>query len=402
MILLPPVRPEDALARYVNRDRSPAEVTVSDRTETSARLSFSSGDWRGAAWRHSVLWRKPKDSDGRTAILFITGDGPRDGDLRDIALLSQATSMPIAMLFDIPNQPLFGLKEDDLIAHTFQKYLDTGDRDWPLLLPMARAAIRAMDVIERTYGVKRFVVTGASKRGWTTWLTAATGDPRIVGIAPMVFDNLDFARQLPHQKELWGDYSPQIQDYIRRGLQARLEEPRGRELLRMVDPWTYRNKIRMPKLVVNGANDPYWATDAFRIYRDGLKGATYLNTTPNAGHDLGPKLPAIAAVGAFARSLAGRFRMPRVTFREKVADGTYTLNVDAPGARRIVVWGATAETGDLRKAEWTRLVTETGPKSRTSTRVTGVAGIYAEAVFAPEGREFSLCTPVKIVRQGVK
>ena len=143
-----------------------------------------------------------------TAILFITGDGPRPGDNIDLGLISGATQLPVYMLFNIPNQPLWDMKEDDLIAHTFNKYLETKDPTWPLLFPMTKSAIKAMDAIQdfsakTGHPVKKFIVTGASKRGWTTWLTAATRDKRVVGIAPLVFDNLNFTPQMSHQLEHW-------------------------------------------------------------------------------------------------------------------------------------------------------------------------------------------------------
>ena len=39
--------------------------------------------------------------------------------------------------------------------------------------------------------LKKFMVAGGSKRGWTTWTTAAV-DKRVFGAIPIVMDMLDF------------------------------------------------------------------------------------------------------------------------------------------------------------------------------------------------------------------
>ena len=171
----------------------------------SRQIELVSQVWQGHPWKHTILFSEPKEIAAKgTAILFITGDGPREGDYRMLQLVTAATAMPTAMLHNIPNQPIYGMKEDDLIAHTFEKYLETKDSSWPLLFPMAKSAIKTMDAIvaltaNSANPIKRFVVTGASKRGWTTWFVGASRDPRVIGIAPIVIDNLNIRAQMPHQ-----------------------------------------------------------------------------------------------------------------------------------------------------------------------------------------------------------
>ena len=90
----------------------------------------------------------------------------------------------------VPNQPVVfkddpGRKtrtEDDFIAYTWNHFIDTGDDRWPARLPMTKSAVRAMDAVTAFtttaagggHAVNRFVVSGASKRGWTTWTTATS------------------------------------------------------------------------------------------------------------------------------------------------------------------------------------------------------------------------------------
>ena len=195
------------------------------------------------------------------------------------------------MLPQVPNQPLLGGKtEDELIAETFVRYLQTKDENWPLLFPMVKSAVKAMDAVqawakENGKPVTRFVVTGGSKRGWTTWLTGAVDD-RVIAIAPMVIVMLNLGPQGPNQLKVWGQYSEQIHDYVERGLMETVATPTGTNLWKMVDPFTYRERLLKPKMLINGANDRYWTLDALDLYWNELQGPKYLIELPNAGHDL--------------------------------------------------------------------------------------------------------------------
>ena len=76
---------------------------------------------------------------------------------------------------------------------------------------MTKSAVRAMDAVTafcaREAGgqskSRSFVVSGASKRGWTTWATAAV-DKRVVAIIPIVIDMLNLEASFEHHWQAYG------------------------------------------------------------------------------------------------------------------------------------------------------------------------------------------------------
>jgi PhoPQ-activated pathogenicity-related protein len=72
----------------------------------------------------------------------------------------------------------------------------------------------------------------------------------------MVFDNLNFFKQMPHQIELWGRYSEQISEYYERGLMEKMLTERGRQLVSWVDPYSYRARYTMPILMIQRRERP--------------------------------------------------------------------------------------------------------------------------------------------------
>ncbi len=336
------------------------------------QLTLTSQTWQGIPWTHDLLVIRPKAAPRTDQMLLINSGGSfnpmKPEGLMLGATLAQSINSPVAVLLGIPRQPLFGGKrEDDLIAETFIKYLETGDESWPLLFPMVKSLVKAMDALQEFTGkeweqrTEKFIVNGASKRGWTAWLTAAA-DPRVSAIAPMVIDMLNLTAQLPHQEESFGKISDQIRPYTKRGLIPIKDTAREKKLWAMVDPFTYREKYTMPKLIVLGNNDPYWTTDALNLYWDEIPGPKYISYTPNAGHNLtetsedGKRNPmrAINNVSAFVRlQLQGKLP-PEISWKHSdTPEGELQLDVTAatqPEKARL--WYATAPTKDFRKARW--------------------------------------------------
>ena len=150
--------------------------------------------------------RSPLIRRSNIAFLFITGGSNGDGPPKrsELGPIASITNTVVAELKMVPNEPLVfdndGVlrKEDDLIAYTWDKFLKGGDDEWPARLPMVKSAVRAMDCVQELcasdeggkFKVEKFLVAGGSKRGWTTWCTAAV-DKRVAAIMPFSIDCLN-------------------------------------------------------------------------------------------------------------------------------------------------------------------------------------------------------------------
>ncbi|MCC6446237.1 MAG: phenylacetic acid degradation protein [Armatimonadetes bacterium] len=394
-------RPDSSFAWHVSGEkRLPGGGSV-------VEVEMISQVWQGIPWKHRLGIVRPSQMGKRVVpLLLITGNYDQGEMVGFLAQAANAIGAPVAVLYDIPNQPLYnGLEEDALISYTFVKYLETKDASWPLLFPMVKGAVRAMDVLQqlaRQWGAEAtgFVVTGASKRGWTTWLTGAS-DRRVRGIAPMVYDNLDLAAQMKHQVDTWGSYSSQISDYTEKGLPQMLQAQEGQELSRMVDPFTFRSRIRVPKLIINGTNDPYWTLDAANLYYDKLVGPRYILYVPNAGHGLEDRGRVLGSLRAFHAACSGKTPLPRLTWKYRPTEkGIELAAQSSPRPAEVVAWVATSEDKDFRDARWEKkpLTEERGRYLFTLDKPSrGYAAVIGEAAYGAGFLRFHLSTQVQII-----
>ena len=372
------VAPALALKHYINNDdKSFAwEVRDSLRSEntTAYRLRMQSQTWREFEWIHELVIIVPDKLTNDEALIHISGGSANEktgepnyhkwsdkliGFMSGIASRSEAVT---AILWQVPRQPLYGGKyEDELVSYTFHNYQNDKDQTWPLLFPMTKSVIRAMDAIEefsdsRKLAVKaeRFVTNGISKRGWTTWLTAASEDKRVVAIAPMVIDILNMPVSVPYQRHMFGSYSIHIQDYVNLGLTEEVVTPTGRELVAMIDPYSYRDKYTMPKMLFFGTNDEFWTVDAVKNYIDGIPGEKYTSYVTNAGHSLGDKRAAVSTLEAFFKQTIDGQKYPRFDYKikEKQGSAMLTLKTSKQHLEEVIVWEAESENKDFRQSKF--------------------------------------------------
>ncbi|MGL6225146.1 MAG: PhoPQ-activated pathogenicity-related family protein [Thermoguttaceae bacterium] len=334
-------------------------------------VELTSQTWHGIVWKHALCIVQPaKVFDENYCLLYITGGNNKEGEATpkrgedETNIMIQAaeqSGMTIALLFQVPNQPLLGpYVEDALISETFLRVLAENDTTWSLLFPMCKSALRAMDAVqqvlkqEENRNIEGFIVGGGSKRGWTTWLVGAAQDKRVIAIVPIVINTLNIPKQLPYHVETWGRYSEMINDYVVRNLVDDLN-PEKAKLFPIVDPYSYRSRITMPKLIVNGANDPYWTVDAMKFYWDDLVGPKYSITLPNAGHALDDQvIKALYTILTFARYACSGGPWPEMSWTRDVSDNDYTVSVftEIP-VKSAKVWSAKSGSKDLRKSKWT-------------------------------------------------
>ena len=417
---------QTALDRYVAAPDTAYKYELVASTEgkgyTAYILDMTSQAWRTSAevdrplWRHWVTIVKPDQVKGTTGFLYITGGNnngqppPRpDGMLSAIALNTKTVVAEVRM---VPNQPLRfpgdtkGRVEDEIIAYTWDKYLRTGDDNWPLRLPMTKAAVRAMDSVtsfckSKGVDVSRFVVAGASKRGWTTWTTAAV-DKRVVALAPIVIDLLNIRPSFEHHWRVYGFWAPAIKDYEHLGIMNWSRHPRYAELMKIVEPYEYRDRLTMPKFLINATGDQFFLPDSAQFYWKDLKGEKHIRYVPNADHSL-RKTDAIDSLIAWYSTVVNGEARPLVDW-EMRNDGTIRMKTSVKPTS-VKLWQVTnpnardfrLETiGPVWKESAVEAKSENLYEARAQSPPSGFTAYFLEAKFGDRRPSLTFTSGVKV------
>ena len=354
-----------ALDRYVAKPDSAYKYqlvkTLSGQGYTAYVIDLTSQQYRTEAeishslWKHWLTIIKPDEVRSSTAFLFISGGSvtakaPEKPDSVALEIALSSHSVTVA-LNGIPNEPVTfagedkSRNEDGIITHTWVKFMQTGDETWPLRLPMTKAAVRAMDTVTAFLAtpaggnvkIDHFYVGGASKRGWTTWTTAAV-DKRVIGISPLVIDVLNLRPSLDHHYQAYGEFSAALNDYKESRLVEAADLPEYKALLEIEDPYSYRARFTMPKFIVNAAGDQYFLPDSSQFYFPDLAGEKYLRYVPNTDHSL-RNSDAVESLAAFYSALIENRPRPKFSWTFEKDGSIRVKTVDKP--TEVKVWVAT-------------------------------------------------------------
>lgn len=250
---------------------------TSQRWLTDADFSDTSDS--GSIWWHYVTVIVPDNLNEnflRNASMWITGGSMGMGkpsvpseDITLAAALALQTGTVTSVLFQIPNEHTTfsadpkqqSRTEDAVIAYTWDHFLnDPTQPEWLLRFPMVKASLRAMDATkefmqatlpELGTSLDYFAVSGASKRGWTTWDVGAVDPERVVAIAPVVLDAINFQKVEKHQFRSYGAWSYALTDYTDMNITERMDDPNMVHLQENVDPFFYKERLTMPKFIIN-------------------------------------------------------------------------------------------------------------------------------------------------------
>jgi PhoPQ-activated pathogenicity-related protein len=343
--------------------------TIKGNPSTTYVIRLTSQTWRDKSevdrplWEHWLVVVKPEKLKTNKAFLAVSGgssDSPMPkGANFAVSQIAEATGSIVAELRSIPNQPLIfngdgkPRKEDDLIAYGWNQYLETGDPTWLPRLPMVKSVVRAMDCLQEWSAqegakIEKFVVGGASKRGWTTWMVAAT-DRRVEAIVPIVIDVVNAQQSIRHHAEVYGFWANAIGAYYEHKILQRPDHPRMKGIYEIEDPYYYLDRLTMPKYIINGSGDQFFCPDSSQFYYDDLKGEKHIRYVPNADHSVDKNFDSVLSMVAFYQMIIAGKQRPQINWKFE-HDGSIRVHSDTP-PKEVLLWQATnSKARDFRLA----------------------------------------------------
>ena len=407
------VHKDDASFNYVIEKVQEFDSYFVHSIRMDSQNFLQSKDVNKTSWSHWLTVIEPKEVKAETALLVISSGDTNDpmpkaqDALIEIALASNSL---VAELKAIPNQPLkfsdesFDRWEDAIIAYTWNKFFLTGETRWPARMAMTKSAIAAMDTIQAVFkrnNVNSFVVTGASKRGWTTWTAAAT-DNRVIAIIPLVIDMLNIKPSFEHHWQAYGFWAPAIQDYVDMNTMDWWGSPEAEALFKLVDPYSYKDRYQFPKYIINAAGDEFFIPTSSQFYYDQLPGEKHIRYVPNVGHSLNGSY-IIEAIASFYISILNSSPRPEYSWNF-LENGQIEFTSDNQPSEVKLWWADNPSSRDFRldvigkswKSKSIKINAEGKYISSIDKPEEGWRAYFVEAIYGSNSLPFIITSEVKV------
>jgi PhoPQ-activated pathogenicity-related protein len=213
-------------------------------------------------------------------------------------------------------------------------------------MPMTKAVVRAMDTIQDFARRKslpvpeQFMVAGASKRGWTTWTTAAV-DKRVITAVPIVMDLLSMNKALHSHFRALGGWTFAFNDYYSENITKYVDTPELQAMARIIDPLSYLDRFRDKNLlVVTTSGDEFFLPQDTHNYWSDLvaatNGAVLLRRVPNAEHSCaGHEMSLFFSLRSYFLYTYDKVTLPKVIWNidNNQTHGVIKISVDTSGNR---------------------------------------------------------------------
>ncbi|CAF3893440.1 unnamed protein product [Rotaria sordida] len=211
------------------------------------------------------------------AFMFIdTGDNTDPiPNSSYVTMFAVSTGSVAVELRQIPNQPIRFMAdptqqsrtEDAIIAWTWETFIEKNGTNPYILLYMPM-----------------------TKRGWTTWTTAAVNNRRVSAAVPIVLDILNLRKNVKHQYRSLAGWTFAFYDYYVSNIPRYLDNPNFQKMADIIDPYSYLDRYAQVKLFqIQASNDEFFVPDSEDYFWDDLQmktGGTLLRRIPNTGHNI--------------------------------------------------------------------------------------------------------------------
>ncbi|MCX6924008.1 MAG: PhoPQ-activated protein PqaA family protein, partial [Verrucomicrobia bacterium] len=180
--------------------------------------------------------------------------------------------------------------------------------------------------------------------------------------------------------------------------------PEYHALMKIEEPYQYRQRLTMPKFIINASGDQFFLPDSAQFYFDDLPGVRYLRYVPNADHGLKDTDAYQTLITCFT-AIVHNSPLPQFSWTlEK--DGSIRVTTEDKPAE-VTLWQATNPNArDFRletlgpKWENTMLAEQRGGVyiGKVLTPAKGWTAFFVELRFpASESSSFKFTTQVRVV-----